>query len=174
MNTAYPCLVLFLSTIIFHKPGRAAELEGQINIVGSSFNSRPVIILDNNPNQQVLCPGPMEKPLRMLGGTVTKLTGDWSANKGTKEKCFQVASFAVTQISKGKPAYIGTLIKEANEQYVITDESSKRYSLERASKGLKKLEGKKVITDLVPATQGSAGQSEQHWKVVSYMEYPTP
>ena len=151
----------------------AEEIEGQVTLVGSAFNSRPVLTVDGKASQVILCSDQNEKPLRLLGGTVIKISGNWTDGKTNKEKCFQIKSFNVNQISKGRAAYIGILSKEANDQFVLIDEAGKRYVLEQATKGLKKLQGKRVITDLIISAQANTKQSEQRWKIVSYMEYPS-
>ncbi len=151
---------------------QANELEGPVSMVGSAPNARPVLDLGDAKTQTNICPGPKQDYLRKFSGTFVKLSGDWSTNKITKEKCFEVSSFQVTQITKGRPAMIGTL-KNDNAKYTVESDDGKKYVLETPSKGVKALAGKKVITDLVPAGQTSEMKTaEQTWKIVSYMEYP--
>lgn len=153
------------------KPG---ELEGPITLVGSAPNARP--IMDNQPdkNQVNFCPGPQNDAIRRFSGTIVRVNGTWSTSKNTKEKCFEIASFRVTQITKDRPAMTGHLKKE-EAKYVLESDEGKRFVIESPTKGVRELAGKKVIADLVPASQTSdVKSSEATWKVVSYMEYPTP
>lgn len=152
----------------------ANDMEGAITLVGSAPNARPIMATGADKSQTDFCPGPQQDMLRRLSGTIVKVSGSWSTNKYTKEKCLEVSSFKVTQITKDRPAMIGELKKE-DAKYVLVSDEGKRYVLETPTKGIKELAGKKLITDLVPAAQTSDTTStEASWKVVSYMEYPTP
>ena len=80
----------------------------------------------------------------------------------------------MTQITKDRPAMIGQLKKE-DAKYVLVSDEGKRYVIETPTKGMRELAGKKLITDLVPAVQsGDTKSTEATWKVVSYMEFPSP
>lgn len=152
----------------------SSDLEGPITLVGSAPNARPIIETGADKSQTDLCPGPQQDMLRRLSGTIVKVSGSWSTNKYTKEKCLEVSSFKVTQITKDRPAMIGELKKE-DTKFVLVSDEGKRYVIESPTKGMKALAGKRLITDLVPAAQtGDTKSIEASWKVVSYMEYPTP
>lgn len=169
--------VLILITPLFSScttTSQANELEGPVSMVGSAPNARPVLDMGDAKSQTNVCPGPQQDLLRKFSGTFVKLSGAWSTNKVTKEKCFEVSSVQVTQITKGRPAMVG-LLKKDDTKFVIEADDGKKYILESPTKGVKELAGKRVITDLVPASQTSEMKTaEQTWKVVSYMEYPTP
>lgn len=167
---AAPCFYSCTTT------SQAGELEGPVTLVGSAPNARPIIEAagDKTKSQTNFCPGAQQDHLRKFSGTFVKVAGTWSTNKYTKEKCFEISSFRVTQITKDRPAMVGVLKKE-DTTYVLVSDEGKRYTLESPTKGVKELAGKKVITDLVPAGQTSDAKSaEASWKVVSYMEYPSP
>ena len=156
--------------------GSGSEIEGPITLVGSAPNARPVMDIGTgaDKSQTNFCPGPEQDMLRRLSGTIVKVAGTWSTNKYTKEKCLAVSSLKVTQITKDRPAMIGQLKKE-DTKFVLLSDEGKRYVIETPTKGVKDLAGKKLITDLVPAAEsGDTKSTEGTWKVVSYMEYPTP
>ena len=154
----------------------SVNLEGPITLVGSAPNARPIMEAGagSDKTQTDFCPGPQQDMLRRLSGTFVKVSGTWSNNKYTKEKCLEVSSFKVTQITKDRPAMIGQLKKE-DAKYVLVSDEGKRYVIETPTKGMRELAGKKLITDLVPAVQsGDTKSTEATWKVVSYMEFPSP
>lgn len=157
-------------------PSQAAnEVEGPVSLVGSAPNAHAIVEVGPEKTQTNFCPGDQQNYLRKFSGTTVKISGAWSTSKTTKEKCFEISSFQVTQITKGRPAFIGSLKKDdASSKFTIEAEDGKKYVLESPTKGVKELAGKRVIADLVPASQTSEVKSaEPTWKIVSYMEYPT-
>jgi hypothetical protein len=168
---------LFLSAFVF--PGctttssAAGEIEGVVVMVGSVPNARPVVEPNGPKTQLEICPGAEQDYLRRFGGIIISGTGQWSEHPVTKERCFQLKSFAVSQLIKGRPAHVGMLQKENGGQIVLLNQEQKRMTLEHPSKGLLELVGKKVVLDLLASPKAvSGGSGEQLWKVVSYMEFP--
>ncbi|MCX6127365.1 MAG: hypothetical protein NTV34_21805, partial [Proteobacteria bacterium] len=107
------------------------------------------------------------------GGTIIKGEGEGSTHPVTKERCFLLKSFQVTQLIKGRPAYIGNLTKDANGGIVLETLDGIKMAIEQPSKGITDLTGKKVIIDLLSSPKAAQnGASGQLWKVVSYMEFP--
>lgn len=148
-------------------------LEGSVFMTGSAPNARPV--LEAGKATTALCSGDQRNYLAKFSGTVVSLDGSWSQEKHTKEKCFDIKSIKLLQINKGRPAVIGHLQKEdKNKQTILTADDGKQYILESPSKGVRGLTGKKVALDLNPSEKMSADGSVNLWKVVSYMEFPSP
>jgi hypothetical protein len=151
----------------------AGEIEGVIVMVGSAPNARPVVEPNGPKTQLEICPGSEQDYLRQFGGIIVNGSGEWGEHPVTKERCFNLKSFVVSQLIKGRPAHIGTLQKEQDGQVVLMTEDQKKMTLERPSKGVLELVGKKVVFDLVASPKvASGGNGEQLWKVVSYMEFP--
>lgn len=174
MKLAHVLLAILILPHCTTTASSATDVEGVVVMVGSAPGARP-ILEPNGPKSQVeICPGPNQDYIRQFGGTVVKATGEWDKHKVTKERCFRADAFEVTQLVKGRPAFTGTLPKKGTTPFALTTNDGRVMVLEKPSKGVLELSGKKVIMDLLPSnsTTGSGSATEPLWKVVSYMEIP--
>jgi hypothetical protein len=176
MRFIYFSFIIFLPLFSYcTTTSNAGEVEGVVVMVGSVPNARPVIE-PNGPKSQIeICKGSEQDYLRNFGSTVVKATGDWVSSDLTKERCFMIRSFVVTQLVKGRTAYTGLLQKDNDKYSLVPDEAtSKPMQLEHPSKGVVALAGKKLIMDLLPSSKVEVnGIQSQVYKVVSYMELPS-
>ncbi len=151
----------------------ASEIEGVVAMVGSAPNARPIVEPNGPKSQLEVCKGKEQDLLRKLGGTIVKASGEWSTDKLTKERCFAISSVKVTQLVKGRPAFIGNLSKDADGIVTLSSEEGKDMVLEHPAKGVIALVGKKVIMDLVPSVAvNEKKEGKTLWKVVTYLEHP--
>lgn len=149
-------------------------VEGVVTMVGSSPNARPVIESFNPQSQTEICPGSQRDYLGKFTGTIVKVKGDWGKSKITKEKCYDIKTIEVSQVVKGRPAYVGMLTKKADQTFLTTLDG-KVMVLESPTSGVAGLVGKKVILDMLPSSnQNPKKGGDPLWKVVTYMEYPNP
>jgi hypothetical protein len=164
--------VLFASCVTT-APTKAGEIEGVVVMVGSLPNARPVVESDGAKSQVETCAGPMQDYLRKFGGTIIKGKGEWSTNAATKERCFNLSDFEVTQLIKNRPAFTGILSKNTDGSLALKTLSGATMALESPSKKITTLTGKKVVMDLTISTKTSTtADAVETWKVVSFMEFP--
>jgi hypothetical protein len=153
----------------------AEEIVGRVSMVGSSFNMRPVIQPNGSKEFVEVCEGAEEVYLRKFGSVTVKAQGSWGQSEKLKSKCFNLTEFKATQLEVGRDSVIGQLAKvEGSGHQIVSDEPGKIYKLEKASRGLKKLEGKRVIIDLVASNaKDDKNKQEVLYKVKGFMEYPS-
>ena len=172
-RTFFPLVAAMFLTHCTTTSSAPKDIEGVVVMVGSAPNARPVIEPDGPKSQIEICPGAEEGFLRRFGGTIIKGEGEASTHPITKERCFLLKSFHVTQLIKGRPAYIGNLIKDTGGNIVLETLDGKKMTIEQPSKGITDLTGKKILIDLLSSPKAAQnGASGQLWKVVSYMEFP--
>ena len=148
----------------------AASITGRISTSGSPEHRQTLIATDPTKSPISICDGGRKFELTQLAGSVLTLSGDFKTKIKEKPECFFVTDFTVDEITPGRPAIVGTLVKTDKDKYAVINSSGKKWILSGLAPGLKDLINLSVICDLV-ADDASTGETT--WIVATAFAMPT-
>ena len=148
--------------------------EGIVKTLGSSFN-RVVALTESTSTRAKngdvpLCDGEFANRMNKITSMTVQVKGVWTDVKNKKgaimRQCLQGLEFTVMKTPAGVPL-VGELVWKG-DVYVVKTDAGIEHRLEKASPGLAKLVGKKVILD----ARETAQKTDKIWTVVTYSLYP--
>jgi hypothetical protein len=143
---------------------------GVVRMLGSAMNMTVTLSnRDGDVKNIPLCRNGLDKRIGRLGGMTVEAHGHWELEAQTSTgNCFAADTFIVTKTTTGGHPVVG-MLSHKGDDYILTTDDGKIHKLNKISKGLISLAGKKVIVDLRPL---SDPKEQMEYKVVTYSEYP--
>src|SRR5687768_81793 len=101
--------LLFLTTFLLADLAVAEEVTGSVKIVGSNVNAAVTLFetLDTPPT--VLCGSDNTKKIDRHTSMKLKATGTWKNRPSGKDRCFDVFSFSIKDMSNGRTPLVGKI-----------------------------------------------------------------
>lgn len=144
------------------------KIEGQLRLVGSSFNQR--LVVSNKGKDQDLCKlNASLKELKKLSGMFVEVEGKWKgSNIKFGKPCFSKSVLSVLSFQDGSKATQGVL-QIKGEKLLFLDKESRVFPLREYSETLKKYVGKSILAD-VQIIESS--DKDKYYKILKYFVYP--
>jgi hypothetical protein len=143
------------------------KIEGVVRVAGGGLSQEIQLLGEGDEKSTVLCENDLVFRIKKLAAMTIQVNGSWVQLKQSPKKCFSASEFRVLKHISGREALVGILSKSKNT-YAVKGDDGKDHLISEVPAGLAKLEGKKVILDVMSITTSS----KKSLKVVSYGEYP--